>query len=198
MAHIYTENQKEFIRENIKGKLIAELTKIFNDEFGLKIKDSQMRAFVKNHKLKSGIDCRFQKGHEPIGAFKKGEGGHKPTQFKKGHRPQNYRPIGSERINIYGYTEVKTGDPSKWELKHKVIWEKHNGPVPDGCVIVFADRDKSNMKIDNLLIVTKKQLAMLNKNNLIKTDATLTKTGIIIADVLLKIGERKRAAKEKV
>ena len=55
MAHIYTENQKEFIRENIKGKLIAELTKIFNDEFGLKIKDSQMRAFVKNHKLKLSL-----------------------------------------------------------------------------------------------------------------------------------------------
>lgn len=45
--------------------------------------------------------------------------------------------------------------------------------------------------IDNLILVSRKQLLILNNNNLIKNDVELTKTGIIIADIYSKINERK-------
>ena len=100
-----------------------------------------------------------------------------------------YKPVGSERINIEGYTEVKVANPNKWRLKHRVIWEQHNGEIPKGCAIIFADGDKSNLDIDNLLLVSRQQLLVLNRNNLISEDKEITKTGINIANIMIKLSE---------
>jgi hypothetical protein len=43
-----------------------------------------------------------------------------------------------------------------------------------------------------LQLVTRSQLVRLNQNNLIRDNAELTKTGIIIVDIYGKIGERER------
>ena len=53
------------------------------------------------------------------------------TSFKKGNRPKNYLPVGSESIDVDGYVKVKIQDPSKWELKHRIIWSERFGEVPD-------------------------------------------------------------------
>ncbi len=37
--------------------------------------------------------------------------------FEKGHISKNHKPIGSERINVAGYIEIKTAEPNKWELR---------------------------------------------------------------------------------
>lgn len=40
------------------------------------------------------------------------------------------------------------------ERLHRKIYEEHNGPIPDNMKIVFKDRDKSNLSIDNLMLCT--------------------------------------------
>jgi hypothetical protein len=119
--------------------------------------------------------------------------GGEETQFKKGNRPHNYKPVGTERVNGEGYVDVKVADPNKWRSKHILIWEKENGPVPKGHVIIFGDGNRLNLELDNLILVSRKQLAILNKNNLIQKDADLTRTGIIVADIYRKINEQKKA-----
>lgn len=185
---VATEEQAEFIKNNVNGLLNVELAKIFNEKFSTDVSPLQIRTFKKNHKLRSGIDGRFKKGHIPHnkgikGVFK----GDKSTWFKNGHKPFNYRPIGSERVNVDGYVEIKVADPNKWEAKHRVIWEKHYGKIPDGYSVIFSDKNKENLDINNLMLVSKKQLVFLNKYRLIKEDRDLTKTGLIIADMLSKI-----------
>jgi len=64
--------------------------------------------------------------------------------------------------------------------------------VPPGHAIVFGDGNKRNFDLGNLLLVSRAQLARINQRGLIQDDAELTKTGILIADVYNKIGERKR------
>lgn len=193
MKHHYTSEQKEFIKTNIVGRTSNELTEMFNKRFGLDLKVSQIRAFIKNNKLKSGLNTNFKKGHIPHNKGKKGVGGWEPTQFKPGHKPYNYKPVGSERVNSDGYVDVKVADPNKWKPKHQLVWEKENGPVPTGHVVIFGDGNRRNFDINNLILVSRKQLAILNKNNLIQNDADLTRTGIIVADIYRKIGERKKA-----
>jgi len=189
--HKYTKEQTDFITNNIKGKKVPDLTKMFNSRFGLNLSISQIKAFINNHGLKSGLDCRFKPGNVPFNKGKKGVGGWEPTQFKKGHIPANYRPVGSERVNVDGYVEVKVADPNKWWLKHQVIWEQANGPIPEGHVIIFGDGNRFNFDINNLLLVSKGQLATLNRKGLIQKDTDLTRTAIIIADLYHKISERK-------
>ena len=198
---LFTKEQKDFIKANVKGLLNQELADLLNKTFGLSITARQMNSYKKNHGLQSGLNFQFKKGQKAWNKGMKGldlagENGRK-TQFKKGHRPQNYRPIGSERIDSKdGYTVIKVQDEGawneRWRHKHVVLWEKENGPVPKGYVIIFADRDKRNFNMENLLLVSRAQLALMNKNDLFQNDADLTKLGIVMADIHLKIGDRKR------
>lgn len=194
----YTSDQKEFIRSNVQGRYIPELTQMVNAKFGLELKPSQIRAFLKNHSLKSGIDARFKPGHVPFNKGRKGicQGG-KSTQFKKGHIPHNYMPVGSERVNGDDYVDIKIADPNRWKAKHIIVWEQHNGPKPKGHVVIFGDGDRRNFDPNNLVLVSRQQLAVMNKNGLIQSKAEFTKTGVILADIYRKIGERKRRKLKK-
>lgn len=77
------------------------------------------------------------------------------TRFKKGQPSRNIRPVGSERVNVEGYIEIKMADPNKWRQKQRVVWESANGPVPDGYVVSFKDGNKLNCELNNLVLTTK-------------------------------------------
>ncbi|AEG59354.1 HNH endonuclease signature motif containing protein [Desulforamulus ruminis] len=189
--HRYTSDQATFLVENVNGRSTQELTDMFNNYFGINLTLAQIKAYKKNHGLTSGLDGRFRSGHTPFNKGKKGVGGWEPTQFKKGNRPHNYKPVGTERVNGNDYVDIKIADPNKWKGKHILIWEERHGPVPKGHVVIFGDGNRRNFEPDNLILVSRGQLAILNKKNLIQNDAKLTKTGIIIADIFKKISDRK-------
>lgn len=202
MNKTYTAEHINFIAANIKGRSYRELTDMFNQQFGMKLKASTMIGLACRHGLHNERDCRFNTGYEPT-QFKKGcipwnkgtKGvmtGGKQTQFKKGQKPWNYKPVGTERINADGYVEIKIADPKTWKGKHLIIWESVHGPIPKGNVLIFADGDKLNVTLDNLMLISRRQLAIMNKRGLIVNSAELTKTGVMVADIYLKIGERKK------
>lgn len=189
---LFSEEQVQFIRKNVKGRPRKEMLQLVNEKFNLDIQMNQWLAWMKNHGITSGRDGRFKPGHVPDNKGKKGNYGYEPTQFKKGHRPVNYMPVGSERVNTDGYVDVKIADPNKWRPKHHLLWEEANGPVPKGHCLIFADRNKLNVVLDNLILITRKQLSIMNRHHLIQTDAELTKTGIILADIHAKVVDRKK------
>jgi len=191
----YTPEQIEFLIANVPGHSYREIMQLFQERFGIQLTLNQIKSFIGNRKLNTGRTGRFKPGHVPFNKGKKGISyeGMEATQFKKGHKPWNCRPVGSERVTTKdGYLEVKVADPNKWRGKHILIWEAANGPVPKGHVVIFGDGNKRNFDINNLLLVSRAQLVRLNQNKLIQNDIELTKTGIIIADIHNKIGERKK------
>ena len=208
MNRKYTQEHIDYITANITGCPFKELTTIFNKKFGMNLAISAMISLCDRHGLHNGRDTkilpngsilgvktRFKTGLVPWNKGMKGVNfGGKETQFKKGNKPANWRPLGSERISKDGYIEVKIADDmlnKNWKAKHIMIWEEHNGPVPPGHVIIFGDGNKRNFDPENLLLVSRKQLARLNQMKLIQGDAELTRAGIVIADICNKIGERR-------
>lgn len=194
MMFRFTSEQKEFIRSHVMGRPVQELTDLFNETFKTEIRPSQIRAFKKNNGLSSGLTGRFESGHIPANKGKpKAWAGGEATQFQKGHKPHNYVPVGSERVNGDDYVDIKVADPNKWRGKHLIVWEQQNDrPVPKGHAVIFGDGNRRNFNPDNLILVTRGQLAIMNKRGLIQNDAELTRTGVIVADIYKKIGERKR------
>ena len=200
----YNAEHIEFIASNILGRSFKELTDMFNKQFGMDLKVSAIVSLSDRYGLHNGRDTRlnkgyeptqFKKGHVPANKGQKGIGGWEPTQFKKGNKPANWVPIGSERVNGDGYVDIKVADgklQKNWRGKHILIWEAANGPVPKGHVVIFGDGNKLNFEPGNLILVSRKQLLRLNKHHLIQNDTELTRTGIIIADIYNKIGERKK------
>ena len=193
--HKWTDNQREFLKNNVKGITTPELTKMFNEEFETDLTVTQVKSFLNRNKLTNGVDCRFTKNHIPHNKGMKGvySKGCEKTWFKKGQRSVNCRPVGSERVTVDGYTEIKVADPNVWELKHRLKYIEYHGEIPKGYVVIFADKNKSNFSKDNLIAISRNQLKVMNKNNLIKDNIELTQIGINIANVLIKIGERKKS-----
>ncbi len=189
----FSADHKAFIVDNLPGRMSKDLTELFNAHFGTALKTSQMQSFISRYKLKSGVDSRFSPGSAPVNKGKpKTWVGGEATQFKKGGTPHNYAPVGSERVNTDGYAEIKVADPHKWRGKHLLVWEAHHGrAVPSGHAVIFGDRNHQNFDPDNLILVSRAQLAILNKCKLIQGNADLTRTGIILADIYQKIKERK-------
>ena len=67
----------------------------------------------------------------------------------------------SEQIPTRYYTVMY--DNTKYKV-HRVIWEMHNGKIPDGMVIDHIDNNQLNNKISNLRCVSQRQ----NMHNQVK------------------------------
>lgn len=163
----YTDEQKEWIKNNCTGISTYKLADLFNEKFNTNITREQIRYYLKNHKLSTGLDGRFKKGNIPYNKGTKGLNKPNKTSFKKGNIPHNHRPVGSERLNVDGYTEVKVGEPDKWVSKQRYIWEQNYGKIKRGYVVIFADRDKTNFNIDNLVLISNRELQIMNSKKLI-------------------------------
>jgi hypothetical protein len=192
----FTREEIRFITKKITGRSYAEMTNLFNEHFGLrgkkKLTPGQMKGAASRYKLRNGVDARFRPGIVPHNKGQKGycAAGSEAGWFSTGNRPWNYRPVGSERLNVDGYMEVKIRDPKTWKAKHVVIWEKKHGTVPKGSAIIFADGNRLNVCLNNLLMVSRRELAVMNHLGLISGNKDLTKVGKSIADIKLLIAER--------
>lgn len=120
--------------------------------------------------LASEHACRLRKG-DNVGAahrFKPGNVawnkgmkglkiGGEATQFRKGNKPHTWVPVGTEQVRD-GYLWRKVTDHGgrfDWKQVHVMLWEQHNGPVPQGLILVFRDRNKQNIQLDNLELITR-------------------------------------------
>ena len=186
--HIWSDEEKQYLAEITPGRGYKEIQSMMSCKFGFDYTHHQIKGAITRNKLNTGRTGRFEKGHATWNKGTKGLTKANVTSFKKGQKPHNYKPLGSERITKDGYCEVKVSDTGRrWRPKHVLIYEKHHGKVPKGSVVIFLDGDKRNFDIDNLHLVTRNQLAMLNKNSLIQKDAELTKTAINVVDLMKKI-----------
>lgn len=182
--HKYTSNQINFLKDVAPGRSYALITELFNKEFELYFSQNRIKSTLGRHGIRNGINQCFPKGNSPYNKGTKGLKGENITSFKKGNMPHNAKPIGSEIIDRDGYTHIKIANPNKWQLKQILEWEKAKGAVPQGHAIIFADQDRTNFKIDNLLLVSRSELLIMNKKKLINKDADLTHTGSLIAKTI--------------
>lgn len=201
MRHIYSDEEHQFIIDNVEGITLKELTKRFNKKFNLNVTENAIANRKNILGLRSGIvGGQFQKGHIPANKGKKGYMTPeqyekcKATMFKKGNIPANHRPIGSERIDKRDgsiLVKVKDGQLQKnWMSKSRYIYEQAHGKIPAGHKVIFADGDHSNFDLDNLILVSNAEELIMNQRKLISKEAEFTKTGAVIAKVLNKAKKR--------
>ncbi|MDD5292867.1 MAG: HNH endonuclease signature motif containing protein [Candidatus Izemoplasmatales bacterium] len=209
--HKYSSEEISWLKENYKKHERPILLKMFNSTFHSDISDGALKSILKSHKIFSGRTGRFVKGQvsfnkglrwddfmTPAGRIRSLE-----TTFKKGHTPCNTLPIGTLMMKGDGYVWVKvreTGLPNRpwrlWEQKHRLVWEGANGPIPKGYNIIFLDGNRWNFDLSNLMMLSKRQHATMCKLGMYTKDPDLTKTGILVVEVIRKACE-KRETNEK-
>lgn len=117
------------------------------------------------------------------------------TRFKKGFTPWHTKELYSERLDKDGYILIKIAEPNKWVRKYRWLYEQEHGAIPENSVIIFADGDKTNLNTDNLICVTRNELKVLNKCRLISSVPELTKTGLNVAKLKIKLEEIRKEKK---
>ena len=64
--------------------------------------------------------------------------------------------VGSTRVSQNGYHYTKVAE-SKWRLTHHIVAEKRYGrKIREGERVTFKDKDRTNLKPDNIEIVSSK------------------------------------------
>lgn len=196
----FSQEIVEFIRQNAKGVSNKEITELVNKTFKTNYLVGQIENLKARYKISSGLTGYFEKGHTTHNKGKKwseymsvdGQKQSLKTCFKKGNIPKNHRTVGSERINKDGYIEIKVAEPNKWKLKHRLIYENTFGSIPKSHKVIFADGNKYNLEIDNLILVSSSEELLINRNDLYFRNKELTKTGVMIAKVIDKTNKKRR------
>lgn len=211
--HWWTEEEINFLREQYPLHDRNELLVLFNERFNIQLTKHQLKAALDRYNIKSGRTGEWKKGRE---AWNKGltwedymppESREKclKTCFCSGDRSinnsnHNEYKVGTETITGDGYTLVRIDKPLGnkgsrwWKLKHHLIWEEANGKIPKGHNIIFADGNKQNFNLDNLILVSNAELAIINKNSLyFKGNADATKCGVTLSKIMIR---RKQRAKK--
>lgn len=118
-----------------------------------------------------GIATRFKPGNATWnkGLHYNAGGRSAETRFKPGRLPNNFAPIGSERMTKDGYLQRKmtaTGYPPRdWVMVHKLIWLAAGNTIPPGYALRFKDGDKTHLVIDNLELISRKELMHRNSHH---------------------------------
>lgn len=104
---------------------------------------------------------QFLKGIIPWNKDKKGIHLSLDTEFKKGNLPANFKGGIQNHIKwglvFYDMETKKRTSYAKW------ILEQNGIIVPTGCVVYHLDGDTYNNNLDNLVVITRAELATLNR-----------------------------------
>lgn len=186
----FTKEQHAWLREYIPGHHHREIMNAFNDHFNTNIMTiERVRYYCRNHKIKTGFNGQFQKGHTPTRCWKKGEHASLRTEYHKGNIPHNCAPVGTIVKRGDGYLQKKIANPNKWRLLHLLVWEEHNGPVPPGMCLAFRDGNRENCDINNLRLIHRGSIAQLSKFS--NTTGEARDVAITIAELKYSINNRR-------
>lgn len=162
----WTEEYISYLREVAEGRSHKEITQLMSSKFNYGFNIKQIRNLLQRNGIKTGTTSGIE-------------------------------PKKADTVSYLnnGYVMIKA-ENGKWKHKHRYVYEKHYGKIGEGNYIIFLDGDKTNFSIDNLAEVSKRQLLYINRNNLKYDDAELSKAGMEVANLMIKIDEAKKKCKE--
>lgn len=171
MNRTWTDDEEQYLIANYANTSNIELAKMLGkkDANAIGAKASHLKLRKSGQFLRESCKARtkgqFKKGLIPHNKGKKlsqeTKEKLKPTMFKRGNRPHNAQPVGTETKDKDGYVWVKIAEPSEWKLKHHIAFGE---PVPTGHKVIFLDGNKYNFERGNLQLVSNAEL--MNRNTM--------------------------------
>lgn len=194
--HKWTGSQLAYVEVMCRKLTRKELCEQFNQLYDTSLTEHQIKAVMSRHGFKTGRDGRFKPGHVsqlPPGFVRKPNSG----SFKKGGRPHNRQPVGTEVLRPEdGLIYVKVAEPKTWRSKGSLVWEQHHGrKVPKGHVIVFADGDRANFDIENLQLVSRGELGLFNTRGYGASSSEVRPTLLLATKVDMAVFKRSKKDK---
>ena len=174
-----------------------ECTRLVNARYGTAFTSMQIHNYIGDTQRRL---------HRPLHSGRTG-------RFEKGLVPLNTLEPGTEVVRRFGHRGGKRRDPeimvvldepnpwtgAKHYLKRKalVVWEAEHGRVPKGIAIVHIDGDWRNCNLDNLMAMTRAELAVFNRHfhpGSLVGDKESRKAALLTARLKTRAHQREREA----
>jgi len=214
---LFSQDMLNWLKANSNLYDYRGLTDAFNKQFNTVLKLDQIRDHAKYRNIKVGIMCKRKNYfftpdkieyirqlaiNNTIDDITK-----KFNEYYKTNKSKDTIGVYASKYKIKIYKskigrEVKkgveiyirvsnTGNPRKdYVTKHRYLWEQKNGKVPNGYLILFANGNKQDFNLDNLLCVKNSELIMMSKMGCKYDDIETTKTFLIMARLTLAMSNR--------
>lgn len=163
MNKIFNVEEQQFIKDNYKGILVADLAKLMQEKFGKQFNCEQIKRFKVKNKLRSGIS----------------------TRFYKDQIPHNLKQEGDEFKENRGYQRIKHN--GKWMMKARYVYEQEYGELPNNYYVVLLDGNKDNLSLDNLMAVECRDKLVCKNKKLFTSNKEATKVGLLTAQLSNKL-----------
>ncbi|MDD5405040.1 MAG: HNH endonuclease signature motif containing protein [Sulfuricella sp.] len=181
MMRRWTENELETIRAMYANTKNSNLAMLLGRTESAVYQAAEKLGLKKSAAYLASPDaCRLRKGAR-IGEATQFKPGYVPwnkgmnfnaggrsaeTQFKPGSRPHNWHPIGHERLSKEGYLQRKISDTGctrkDYVPVHHLIWKDAGREIPPGHTLTFRDGNKRNFALENLELVSRRELMRRN------------------------------------
>jgi len=170
------QKQIDFIFAKAEMGLTAKtIAAEFAERFGLPCREKYIYNFLYYHHIRKGYENCKKACHK--------------LRYKR------LLSVGTERMRLVHNTPViyiKVAEPNVWKIKHHVLWEKANGPLPEGYAVIFADGNRENFALGNLIKVSMGELAWLKHKGISYRDAELTESAVLLARISIMAGKREK------
>lgn len=165
----YTEEFKKYVKLKSKTMTKNDLKKLVEKKFNICMTRKGFDSYLYRHKIKC-IDYNINKIRE---------------------KNINRVPIGTERITIRGMVKIKIKQPDVWEWKNRYMYKKyHNCKLKSDDSILFLNQNKLDFRKENLIKISRRESAVISgKRRMTSKDPKLTKTGILVAKLMIATKE---------
>ena len=164
-----------WLRAHRAEMTIGPLTDAFNAAHGTDLQPHSVANALQRYGIASPRTGRFDPGVTPWNSGLKGYqagGRSRETQFKPGLTVWHQMPVWSYRQDTDGYWFFKFRQeaPAGWSRRdwvavHRLNWEAAHGPLAAGQVVIMLDTDPSHCDLDNLAMLTRRELVYFNNLN---------------------------------
>jgi len=199
----YSAEEMAWLEAN-RAMIISDYHRGFVARFGRDdVSAKNLHSLRKRKGWKTGRTGQFKRGHD---TWNKGTHfsppGSEKGRFKKGNLPHNHKGAGHEMVcpkdgyvyMIVDETNPHTGAATNRALKHKHLWERENGPLPEGHCLKCLDGDRTNTDPANWEAIPRALLPRLSGGRWHKPyDAYEPETRPLV----LSIAKLEHAAREK-
>jgi hypothetical protein len=115
--------------------------------------------------------------------------------------PHNHRGLGYERIDSYGFTNIivgveggkpkREGGNTRTVYKHRWLWEKLHGPIPNDMMLKCLDGNKQNTDPSNWIMVPRGLIKRLLKRGFETAPPEIKKAILGVALLECKVASKK-------
>lgn len=161
------DREKLIIEDMFPDHTAVEIGTILNREPSAVRRYAKIRGLKKSDVYRKLISSKeaahgFKKGYTPWNLGIKMSDSTKKKILKTRIELGYDFKIGQETTDGRGYILIKTEDGLVY--KHRYIWIKSGRTIPEGYILRFKDKNRNNVTLDNLELISLKDIARENAN----------------------------------